>query len=147
MFEGHYGLMCVLSMDRTNFWMQIKSSCSSTEDRKGKKWRQRMKASKSGRMKNITSSYADEVNSESDPLDTLKLHKDGKSGVEHAESITSSSYDTHEVSPKTRIVKSTNLDIPFLQQFNPENYHDSRVAAKELFKLLISPVEVDQFYE
>ena len=43
--------------------------------------------------------------------------------------------------------ESINFDIPFIEQFNPESYLDSRVAAKQLFKLLISPVEVDKFFK
>ena len=40
----------------------------------------------------------------------------------------------------------TNLDLPFHSQFNPDNHQDSRVAARELFRLLISPLSVEKFY-
>ena len=70
----------------------------------------------------------------------------GESGVEQAESrIVSPSSSTNEVSPRIRR-NSTNLGVPFLEQFNPESSQDSHVAARELFKLLISPVDIDQFY-
>lgn len=52
----------------------------------------------------------------------------------------------NEVSPQIRRVSSANLDVPFLKQFSPESYQDNREAARELFKLLISPVDIDHFY-
>ena len=38
------------------------------------------------------------------------------------------------------------LDIPFHSQFDPDEHKDSRVAARELFRLLITPLSVEQFY-
>ena len=53
----------------------------------------------------------------------------------------------NELSARIRRDSSANLNIPFLEQFCPESYQDSREAARELFKLLISPVDIDQFYK
>ena len=38
------------------------------------------------------------------------------------------------------------LDMPFHSQFDPDEHKDSQVAARELFRLLISPLSVEQFY-
>ena len=38
------------------------------------------------------------------------------------------------------------LDMPFHSQFDPDKHKDSRVAARELFRLLITPLSVEQFY-
>ena len=38
------------------------------------------------------------------------------------------------------------LDMPFHSQFDPDQHKDSRVAARELFRLLITPLSVEQFY-
>ena len=38
------------------------------------------------------------------------------------------------------------LDMPFHSRFDPDEHKDSRVAARELFHLLISPLSVEQFY-
>lgn len=65
-------------------------------------------------------------------------------GEEQADSSIISS--ANEVSPRIRRISSANLNVPFLEQFCPESYQDSREAARELFKLLISPVDIDQFY-
>lgn len=46
-------------------------------------------------------------------------------------------------SPST---SSSGLGLSFHSQFDPEEHEDSRVAAKELFRLLISPLPVEQFY-
>ena len=40
----------------------------------------------------------------------------------------------------------TNLDLPFHSQFNPDDHQDSQVAARELFRLLISPLSMEKFY-
>lgn len=38
------------------------------------------------------------------------------------------------------------LSTPFYSQFNPELFADSRVAANELFDMMIRPIPVEQFY-
>ena len=58
-----------------------------------------------------------------------------------------SSCSSREQSSKLKTQNSVNLDVPFLEQFNPGQYDDSGEAAKELFKLLISPVGIKRFYE
>ena len=40
----------------------------------------------------------------------------------------------------------SNLDQPFHSQFNMDDHQDSRMAARELFQLLISPLSVEKFH-
>ena len=56
-------------------------------------------------------------------------------------------FGSNELSPKLNSQDSVNLDVPFLEQFKPERYSDSREAARELFRLLVSPVGIKRFYE
>ncbi len=35
---------------------------------------------------------------------------------------------------------------PFFSKFDPDSYEDSREASKELLKMMISPVKIDQFF-
>lgn len=37
-------------------------------------------------------------------------------------------------------------DIPFISLFKPDAYADSRESAAELFKLLIKPLSIEQFF-
>ena len=41
---------------------------------------------------------------------------------------------------------SLSVKVPFYQQFEPDEFEDSRDAAEDLFKLLINPVPIKQFY-
>ena len=72
----------------------------------------------------------------------------GENGADAIDSDTiSPSNSAGEVSPSMRKVHSSaNHDVPFLEQFKPDSYEDSRVAARELFELLISPVDIDRFF-
>ena len=72
-------------------------------------------------------------------------HEQSTRGEGQADSSIISS--ANELSAQIRRVSSANLSIPFLEQFCPESYQDSREAARELFKLLISPVDIDQFHK
>ncbi|XP_019864286.1 PREDICTED: bifunctional lysine-specific demethylase and histidyl-hydroxylase NO66-like [Amphimedon queenslandica] len=40
-----------------------------------------------------------------------------------------------------------NFDVPFKNQFKPDQYEDSRAAGKALFQLLIYPFSCDKFYK
>ena len=77
------------------------------------------------------------------------LHGDEDAGVKDAadHDIMSHPCSTDGVPQSMRNLESINLDLPFVEQFNSDNYKDSRVAARELFKLLISPVETDRFFK
>ena len=44
-------------------------------------------------------------------------------------------------------VDSSEVTVPFFTQFHPDSYEDSRVAGRELFQLLISPLPSDDFFE
>lgn len=46
-------------------------------------------------------------------------------------------------SPQLKI--TPNLDIPFKEQFDLDQYDDSRLAARSLFSLLIHPYTVTKF--
>lgn len=39
------------------------------------------------------------------------------------------------------------VEVPFRVQFDPESFEDSRDAANQLFRLVVNPVPVEQFYE
>ena len=39
------------------------------------------------------------------------------------------------------------VEVPFGGQYDPESFEDSRDAACELFRLVINPVPVEQFYK
>ena len=49
--------------------------------------------------------------------------------------------------PEVHSVDGGGLLVPFYSQFGPDSYQDSRQAGQELFKLLISPFPVDDFFE
>ena len=38
------------------------------------------------------------------------------------------------------------LAVPFFCQFDPDSYKDSRVAGRELFQMVISPMSLERFY-
>lgn len=42
---------------------------------------------------------------------------------------------------------SLDVDVPFFQTFDPDQFTDSEVAAKELFKLLIKPFSATKFFQ
>ena len=56
--------------------------------------------------------------------------------------------DSQDVSTREeQTAQSSEVEnTPFLTLFKPEVYSDSREAARELFKLLISPLPVDTFF-
>ena len=41
---------------------------------------------------------------------------------------------------------SLSVKVPFYQQFLPDAFEDSRDAAEDLFRLLLNPVPIKQFY-
>ena len=58
--------------------------------------------------------------------------------------------DQEEDQSSTKLLPSSLLQdhfsTPFKLLFNPDNYDDSREAAKALFELLIQPYPIDKFY-
>lgn len=58
--------------------------------------------------------------------------------------------DQEEDQSSTKLLPSSLLqdhfNTPFKLLFNPDNYDDSREAAKALFELLIQPYNIDKFY-
>lgn len=104
---------------------------------------------KKPKAKRVTTSSAAELNKEHADSWTSDPYESKGNGIEHASDldIASPPKRASRLSPKIRILESVNMDVPFLEQFHPDDYEDSRVAARELFKLLIHPLEVEQFYE
>lgn len=96
----------------------------------------------------LTVSCANEIDNESDTLCPPNLLEAKEADTECISDsiIISPSGKANCLSIKMGKPESVNLDVPFLEQFSHDDYEDSRVAARELFKLLISPLEVDQFY-
>ena len=103
---------------------------------------------KKSKAKKSTISCANKIDIESDTLCLPNLLEANESNTECVPEsiIISPSGKTNCLSIRMGKPASVNLDVPFLEQFHHDNYKDSRVAARELFKLLISPLEVDQFY-
>lgn len=53
-------------------------------------------------------------------------------------------------SPKhleVRSVDGSEMQVPFFSQFNLDSHEDSRNAGRELFRLLINPLPLDNFFE
>lgn len=121
-----------------NLWTQVGNIYGKNVYRKAKK----------SKAKTSTISSANKIDNESDTLCPPNLPVANESNVECvSDSIIISPLDkTNCLSIRMGKPESVNLDVPFLEQFHHDNYEDSLVAARELFKLLISPLEVDQFY-
>ena len=103
---------------------------------------------KKSKAKKSTISCANTIDNKSATLWLPNLVEANESNAECLSDsiIISPSGKTNCLSIRMGKPESVNLDVPFLEQFHHDNYEDSRVAARELFKLLISPLEVGQFY-
>lgn len=44
-------------------------------------------------------------------------------------------------------VDGREMTVPFYSQFDMDAHHDSRRAGRELFRLLVSPLPLDKFFE
>lgn len=72
-------------------------------------------------------------------------------GSEEDKGLSSDSGDgTVPASPKhleVRSVDGADMQVPFFVQFDPDSHDDSRNAGRELFRLLINPFPLDDFFE
>ena len=92
----------------------------------------------------------DEVEEEEEPIwlsSEIDVSPEGAKAEEPKKSGTAAPPSSSAATCGLQTMKSDGrLDVPFFSQFKPEDYADSRCAARDLFQMLISPVTHEQFY-